>query len=176
MAKTVDHPSDPRPSKAAIMGHPIHPMLIPFPIALLALVPVSDIIFLAEGDVFWARTSYYMLWAGLVTAGLAAIAGLIDFVGIKRARTRRAGWLHVGANVAVIGLTVVNVSIRAGDLAGAIAPSGLILSLIGLLLLIVSGWYGGELSYRHQIGVVAPERPAAHHPEAAAPSRSAGGR
>ena len=167
---------DPRPSKAAILGHPIHPMLIPFPIALLSLVPVSDIIYLAGGDVFWARTSFYLLWAGLVAGGIAAIAGLVDFVAIKRARRHRHGWLHLGANVALIGVALVNGLLRIPDQAAAIAPSGVILSVIGLLLLIVSGWYGGELSYRHQIGVVGETAPERRRPEPARPARSTHGR
>jgi uncharacterized membrane protein len=147
---------DPRPSVAAIKGHPIHPMLIPFPIALLALVPVTDIVYATTGGVFWAQASYYMLWAGLVAGGIAAIAGLIDFLGIREARQHRHGWFHLGANGSAIGLAVVNVLLRAGegDFIAAIVPSGLILSIITLLLLGVGGWYGGELAYRHKIGVM----------------------
>ena len=64
---------EPAPSKAAIGGHPIHPMLIPFPLALLTLLAVTDIVYATTHIPFWAWVSYYMLWAGLISAGLAAI-------------------------------------------------------------------------------------------------------
>jgi len=121
---------EPRPSKAAINGHPIHPMLIPFPIALLSLVPVTDVAYAASGDVFWARASQYMLWAGLATAALAAVVGLVDFVGIRRVRAHRQGWAHMGAMLGVMALAAVNALLRMDDPAGAIVPSGLILSVV----------------------------------------------
>lgn len=155
MAQPIQHP--PSPSKAAIRGHPIHPMLVPFPIALLALVPVTDILYIATGSYFWARCSYYLLWAGIVTAAVAAFAGLTDFWSIDRVRKHRAAWLHLGANVALSGLALVNVLLRTNDVTANIVPSGLILSLVGLMLLAVGGWYGGELAYRHKIGVIADE-------------------
>jgi uncharacterized membrane protein len=170
MAEQVNQ--EPCPSKAAIAGHPIHPMLIPFPIALLALVPITDIAFAAAGDPFWARASQYMLWAGLATGALAALVGMIDFVGIKRAREHRQGWAHVGANVAVMALAAVNAIIRIGDAAAAIVPSGLILSIVTMALLAVGGWYGGELAYRYKIGVVSHRAEAKPEPS---PSAAAGG-
>jgi uncharacterized membrane protein len=144
---------EPIPSKASIGGHPIHPMLIPFPVALLALVPLTDIVFAAGQGTFWAVASYYLIWAGVLTGGLAAAVGLIDFVGIRRVRQRRAGWIHLGSNVMVLGLAVVNGLIRIDDVAAPIAPAGIMLSVITATLLIVSGWYGGELAYRHNIGI-----------------------
>jgi|SRR5690606_263843 len=144
---------EPAPSKAAILGHPIHPMLIPFPIALLSLVPVTDIVYAATASTFWASVSYYLLWAGLVSAGLAAVFGLIDFIGVPRVRSVRAGWAHMLLNVAIVALAVVNLLLRVGDTTEQVLPSGLILSLVAFGLLLVSGWYGGELVYRHKVGL-----------------------
>ena len=145
---------EPAPSKAAIAGHPIHPMLIPFPIALLSLVPVTDIVFAVTESTFWSSVSYYLLWAGLISAGLAAIVGLVDFIGVPRVRSVRAGWAHLLLNVAIVALSVVNLLLRWGDTIGQIEPSGIILSLVATGLLLVSGWYGGELTYRHKVGVI----------------------
>lgn len=149
---------EPRPSKAAIAGHPIHPMLIPFPVALLFLVAATDIAYATGAGLFWAKVSYYMLWGGIISAGIAAVAGLVDFLSIKRARAHRQGWLHVLANSAVVALAVANLLLRLDDYATAVVPSGLILSVVGAGLLVIGGWYGGELSYRLKIGVVGPER------------------
>jgi uncharacterized membrane protein len=144
---------EPAPSKAAIAGHPIHPMLIPFPLALLTLVPVSDIIYITTESVFWASASYYLLWGGIITAGLAAIFGLVDFIAVPRVRSVRAGWAHMLLNLAIVGLSIVNLLLRWADRIDIIVPSGLILSIIAAGLLLVSGWYGGELVYRYKVGV-----------------------
>jgi uncharacterized membrane protein len=146
----------PAPSKAAIAGHPIHPMLIPFPIALLSLVPVTDIVYASTDSTFWSSVSYYLLWGGLVSAGLAAIFGLIDFIGVPRARSVRAGWAHMMLNVAIVLLSVVNLFLRWDNTTDLVLPSGLIVSLVAAGLLMASGWYGGELSYRYKVGVIGP--------------------
>lgn len=160
-----DHDA-PRPSKAAIAGHPIHPMLIPFPVALLFLVAATDVAFAAGAGVFWAQVSYYMLWGGIISGALAAVFGLVDFVSIKRARSHRQGWLHVLAMVSVIALAVVNLLLRLDDVAAAVVPSGLILSVVGAGILVLGAWYGGELSYRHKIGVVGRGEDRARRPTA----------
>ena len=145
----------PAPSKASIAGHPIHPMLIPFPVAFLCMVPVTDVVYAVTGETFWTSVSYYLLWAGLVGAGVAGLVGLVDFLSIERARTLRAGWTHVLLNLVIIALGTANLIMRWGDTLEQVLPSGLILSIVGALLLVVSGWYGGELAYRHKIGVIA---------------------
>jgi uncharacterized membrane protein len=142
------------PSRAAIAGHPIHPMLVPFPVAMLALAPVADVVWALGGGVFWAQAAWWLLLGGLVTSAVAALAGAVDFATIKQARQHREGWYHLAANVGVIGLTVVNLLVRAGDREGAILPGGIILSLVTFGLLCMSGWYGGELAYRYEVGVV----------------------
>jgi uncharacterized membrane protein len=144
---------EPAPSKAAIAGHPIHPMLIPFPLALLCLVPVTDIVYATTESLFWASVSYYLLWAGLISGALAGVFGLVDFIGVPRVRSVRAGWAHMLLNVAIIGLSVVNLLLRRGDTIEDILPSGLILSVVATGLLLVSGWFGGELIYRHKVGL-----------------------
>jgi uncharacterized membrane protein len=146
----------PAPSKAAIAGHPIHPMLIPFPVALLSLLPVTDIVYAVTESMFWASVSYYLLWGGLISAGLAAIFGLIDFIGVPRARSVRAGWAHMMLNVAIVLLSVVNLFLRWDNTTDLVLPSGLIVSLVAAGLLMASGWYGGELSYRYKVGVIGP--------------------
>lgn len=145
---------EPAPSKAAIAGHPIHVMLIPFPVALLTLLPVSDILYATTGSLFWAWASYYLLWGGILSAGLAAIFGLIDFIGVPRVRSVLSGWAHMLLNVGITGLSIVNLVLRRGGMVeDAILPIGLVLSLIGASMLLVSAWFGGELIYRHRVGI-----------------------
>jgi uncharacterized membrane protein len=75
------------PSTAAIAGHPIHPMLIPFPFTLLFAALASDIGYWLTADAFWARASLWLVGAGIVTALLAAVFGAIDFFTLPRVRS-----------------------------------------------------------------------------------------
>lgn len=140
-------------STAHLMGHPIHPMLVPFPLALLIAGAGSDVAFLLDGDDFWARASLWLIASGVVTGAIAAIVGLIDFVTIERVRRLVSGWVHFLGNAAVLVIALVNWVLRIDDPAGFIEPWGLVASVTTVVLLGVTGWTGGELSYRHRIGV-----------------------
>ena len=140
-------------STAKIAGHPIHPMLIPFPIAFLIATLVSDIVFWRGAVAFWAVASVYLLGAALVMAALAAGAGLTDFLGDSRIRSLPHAWQHMIGNVIVVVLSLVNFLMRLGDPSAAVVPLGLGLSLLVVLLLIFTGWRGGDLVYRHKVGV-----------------------
>ncbi|BAZ46834.1 hypothetical protein NIES4102_38740 [Chondrocystis sp. NIES-4102] len=144
-------------STVAILGHPIHPILVIFPVAFLSGAAGSDVGFFLTQDPFWARASVWLLGAGGLTGILAALVGIVDFIRIGKARERRAGWLHTIINILALVLTIVNYISRSGDPVGAIVPIGLAISLVTATLLSVGGWYGGELSFRHKIGVVGTE-------------------
>ncbi len=141
-------------SRAAIAGHPIHPMLVPFPIAFLVATFASDLNFWCTGDAFWARASLWLAGAGLVTGLAAAVTDPIDFLSIQRAREGTAGWIHFLGNAVVLLLTLWNVLHRLGDPASGVLPLGVILSGIVALILFVTGWMGGELAYRTKIGQI----------------------
>lgn len=140
-------------STAKIAGHPIHPMLIPFPIAFLVGTLVSDIVFWQTGDAFWASASVYMLGAAIVMALLAALAGLADFFGDARIRALRSAWQHMIGNVIAVLLSVFNLLIRLGDPQEAVVPIGLLISAVVALLLLFTGWRGGDLVFRGGVGV-----------------------
>lgn len=141
-------------STVQIFGHPIHPIIVIFPVAFLSAVAGTDLAYWLVGGEFWAEASFWLIGAGLVSAIAAAITGMADFIRIPRARQRRAGWAHMGLNVGVLGLTMVNFGLRFGRMESAIVPLGLILSLVVSGLLLASGWYGGELMFRHKVGIV----------------------
>lgn len=138
-------------SRAAIAGHPLHPMLIPFPIAFLVGAFASDLNFWSTGDAFWARASLWLTAAGLFTGLVAAFVGLVDFLSIPDAR-QRAGWIHFLGNGIVLLLTLWSLLHRLGDPAGAVLPLGLALSTAVTIVLLLTGWMGGELAYRYKIG------------------------
>jgi uncharacterized membrane protein len=141
-------------STVAIAGHPIHPVIVTLPIAFLVAVPVCDIVYFWTKDVFWARGSFWLLVAGVVMGLLAAATGLMDFFGIERVRKRTAGWAHMIINIVVLVLSAVNLALRWGNLTRPVIPTGVVISVIVALLLGLSGWYGGELVYRHKIAVI----------------------
>lgn len=141
-------------STASILGHPIHPMIVPLPITFLAAAFVTDLAWWGTGDDFWARVSLWMIGAGVVTGLLAGVVGAIDFATIAHARKGSSGWIHALGNVAALVLAGINWLLRLGDMTDAIVPWGLVLSALVALLLVVTGWYGGELAYRHRIGVI----------------------
>ena len=143
-----DHPR----STAKIGGHPIHPMLIPFPIVCFIGALVTDIVFLNNHDAGWATASRYLLGVGIVMAALAAVAGLTDFMGDDRIRRAGDAVKHMLANVTAVVLEIVNFFVRLNN-DSAISGIGIILSAVVVVILIYSGWKGGDLVYRHGIGV-----------------------
>jgi uncharacterized membrane protein len=141
------------PSKAAIGGHPLHPMIVPFPIAFLVGALCSDLAYWGTGDPFWARASIWLVGAGLVTGAAAGALGLIDFTSRPRIRELGEAWGHAIGNVVALLITAINLGHRIGAPDAAILPWGLVLSAIVVGVLLVTGWLGGELAYRHRIGV-----------------------
>lgn len=141
-------------STASVNSHPIHPMLVPFPIAFLVGTLATDLTFWGTGDGFWATASMWLVGAGLVMGALAAVFGLTDFLTIERARTGHAGWVHFLGNAVALVLALVSLLLRIGDPAAAVLPGGLVLSFIIVAILLVTGWLGGELAYRYKIGVI----------------------
>jgi uncharacterized membrane protein len=141
-------------SKAAIAGHPIHPMLVPLPIGFLVAALISDIAYLNTHTAFWAEASRWLLIAGFVSGLLAAIFGLIDFLSISYVRSRTAAWVHFLGNLLMLIITLANFLMRSSGAGATVTSTGMILSLIQVLILVVTGWLGGELSYRYRIGVL----------------------
>jgi uncharacterized membrane protein len=142
------------PSTVAIAGYPLHPAIVTMPIGLLVGAFISDAVYWLAGDPFWARASFWLIVGGLISGIVAAITGMMDFLRIGRVRKHSAGWAHMVSNVAALALTIINLVLRWGNVTGAVLPTGLILSLIVASLLGISGWYGGELVYRHKIAVI----------------------
>ena len=144
-------------SKASIGGHPIHPMLIPFPIGLLVFSLVADVIYLWRGNPVWeSYIAFYTLLGGIIGAATAAIFGLIDWATLTdRAAVKIANW-H--ARVNVIGLVIFIISFYLRTTSGSKLIVNLpmlpfILSLIGVVGLAIAGYLGGELVFRHGVAV-----------------------
>jgi uncharacterized membrane protein len=140
-------------STASIAGHPIHPMLIPFPIAFFVSTLVCDLIFWRTGTPGWVTATLWLLGAGLIMAALAAVVGLIDVLGEPRIRALNDAWYHAGGNVLVVLIEAFNWYLRYASGETAVVPTGLILSLIVVCILLFTGWKGWEMVYHHRVGI-----------------------
>jgi uncharacterized membrane protein len=142
------------PSSVAILGHPLHPFIVTFPVAFLTTVLLTDIIFLVTASSFWATASFWLIIGGILTGILAGVTGMLDFFKIHRVREHKAGWIHMTGNIMVLVLSGINLFLRWNNIADGITPWGFIVSLVVAGLLGITGWYGGELVYRHKIAVI----------------------
>ena len=127
-------------------------MLIPFPIVCFIGTLITDIAYTRNPDPGWATASHWLLGVGLVMAALAAIAGLTDYLGDERIRRLSDALKHMLANVTAVVLEVVNLVLRLKN-DDFIASTGVWISVVVVLILLYSGWKGGDLVYRHGIGV-----------------------
>jgi uncharacterized membrane protein len=141
-------------STAQIAGHPIHPMLIPFPIAFFVSTLVCDLVFWQTGNAGWVTATLWLLGAGLIMPTFAALAELTDVLGDPQIRGLNDAWLHAGGNVTVVLIELYNWYSRYEHGTEAVLPTGLILSLIVVLILLFTGWKGWEMVYRHRVGVL----------------------
>jgi len=137
-------------STLRIGGHPVHPMLIPFPIVCFVLTFVFDILYV-KGRTDFSHVTNWLLAIGLLFAALAAVAGLVDFFGDKRIQGADA-IKHMLANVLAVVLELANLLLRYKN-PDFIASTGIYISGVVVLILLYSGWMGGELVFRHGIGV-----------------------
>ena len=137
-----------------LLGHPVHPMLIVFPLGLLATAVIFDILYVATGNTDLATFSYYGMIAGVVGGLLAAVFGLLDWTKIpKETRARRVGAIHGTGNVIVMLLFVLSLASRWGDPAYLPSVLPMVLGLIGALIASFTAWLGGELVYRLRVAV-----------------------
>jgi uncharacterized membrane protein len=140
-------------SRAKLFGHPIHQMLIVFPLGLLATALVFDVVQLVSGNGFWSELSYWMIAAGVISGLLAAPFGLVDWLAIPwRTRAKRIGAVHGAGNVVVIALYGLSWLMRTGNPAVPEIPA-LAMSFLGGGLALITGWLGGELVDRLAVGV-----------------------
>jgi uncharacterized membrane protein len=154
----TEHRRAKRPASilAGPYGHPFHAMVIPVPIGAWVASLLFDVAsFVAPDPSAFVRTSYWLIALGIVGALLAAGFGLMDLVRIPRGtKAFKVGVLHMALNVTVVALYVVGLALRHGRLDDApVTAAPLAISAVAIALLGVSGWLGGELSYRYGVRV-----------------------
>jgi uncharacterized membrane protein len=140
-------------SRAKLLGHPIHQMLIVFPLGLLAMAVVFDLIAIGVNEGYWSEIAFWMIGAGVVTGLLAAPFGAIDWAAIPAGtRAKRIGAVHGAGNVVVVLLFAGSWLMRR-DVPQAPEALALTLSFAGGILALFTGWLGGELVDRLAVGV-----------------------
>lgn len=140
-------------AQATCLGHPIHPMLVVFPLGLFPVAVIFDVIYWFTKNPTWAQISYWIIAAGIIGALLAAVFGLADWLKIPDGtRAKTIGLVHGGTNVIVAGLFIVSWLLRRPN---PTAPDllDIALGVVGVLLALFAGWLGGELVYRLNMGV-----------------------
>ncbi|HEY3296529.1 MAG TPA: DUF2231 domain-containing protein [bacterium] len=138
-------------SPASIAKHPLHPMLIAFPIGLWVFSFVSDIVFLASGNDAWSLVAYYTMGGGIIGALVAAMPGFIDYLSLSQPRVKNLATWHMVINLTIVVIFIIDFSLRMRNPLTHGLP--FILSILGVLLLGLSGWLGGELVYVHGVAV-----------------------
>lgn len=147
-------------SPASIGGHPIHPMIIPFPIALWVFSLIADVVYLWRGNPVWKDyIAFYTLLAGILGAAVAAVPGLIDWLSLKQPKVVNIANWHAGLNV--IALLIFAASCYLRTTSGARIVSGsytipIALSVLGVILISISGYLGGEMVFKHGVAVNQP--------------------
>jgi uncharacterized membrane protein len=140
-------------SRVKLAGHPVHQMLIVFPLGLLATAVVFDVIYLVTDNTLWTQAAFYMIGAGVITGLVAAVPGVVDWLAIPRGtRAKRIGLIHGVGNVIVVTLFALSWYLRRDQ--PAAPPTGAVVAgLLGAGLSLLTAWLGGELVNRLGVGV-----------------------
>ena len=144
---------------ASIKHHPIHPILVTFPIALWIFSLAADVIRFANlgpPDV-WREVAFYSMAAGIVGALLAALPGLIDLFSIADPHLKRIGIIHMVMNLIIVAIFVINWGLR---FTRPNSTGPFLLSIVGVVLLFIAGWLGADLVHEHGVSVEEPPKPA----------------
>jgi len=132
-------------SPASIKNHPVHPMLVAFPIGLWVFALVCDVVRAVGGTAAWQTVATFCVAGGIVGALLAAVPGLVDYFSIDEAEMKRIANMHLAVNLGAVVIFAINLWLRFRLPVESNVPLGL--SVIGVLAIGFSGWLGGEMVY-----------------------------
>lgn len=144
-------------SKIALAGHPIHAMLVTFPIALVVGTLGADLFWWLTADPFFARVGLWTSGWGFGMGVLAAVAGTAELLAGRGIRRRPESWTHAVVAMMLLATIGANWGLRLYDPEDAVLPWGALLSLGGFVFVGLAGWQGGKLVFEHQIGVMIGE-------------------
>jgi uncharacterized membrane protein len=148
-------------SRLQLAGHPIHAMIVGFPMGLYSVALVTDGLYLLLGDAFWFQTTFWMVAFGLVSHLGAAVSGVPDYLALRRdpaeAASRRPALAHLVLGLGLLVVQLLNLALRnLGNVPDGSVALPVLTNLVAVSLTGLQGWYGGELVYRHHIGIERP--------------------
>ncbi|SFV28210.1 Uncharacterized membrane protein [Devosia crocina] len=144
-------------SAIAVAGHPIHAMMVHFPIAFVIATLGLDIFYWWTADPFWVEVSVWSAGAAFVFGVLAAIAGTLELLAVPGIRVRVASWNHAVAAMVLLAIAAANAGLRI-NFPEQVLPNGLMLSFLCSLATAFAGWHGGKLVLDHGIGLMISSR------------------
>lgn len=128
--------------------HPVHLLFVPLPIICFIGTLITDVAYWQTADMMWADFSAWLVSVGVLAAALAGIAGIVDFIRNRVVRHYRATWVHFIGNAFAFVLAVLNAFIHTRDAWTSVVPTGLILSALVVLIVLITGWLGWWLVNR----------------------------
>lgn len=140
-------------SAIAVAGHPIHAMLVHFPIALVICTLGVDGIYWLTGDVFWLRVGIWSAGVAFAFGVLASVVGTAELLAVPGIRVRVASWNHAIAAMTLVAVVGANWGLRL-NFPETVLPHGLLLSLLAAVLTALAGWHGGKLVFDHGVGLI----------------------
>lgn len=147
----------PTESAVAVVGHPIHAMLVHFPIALVIATLGADLLFWYTADPFWVRAGLWAAGFAFLSGVAASVVGTAELLLVKGIRIRVASWTHAVAAMTLVAIAGANWGLRIVD-PDAVLPHGLGLSVLAAIFTGLAGWHGGKLVFDHGIGIMVSPR------------------
>ena len=144
-------------SVVALVGHPIHVMMVHFPVAFVVATLGVDVFYWWSADPFWLRvgiwSSGFAFWTGVA----ASVVGTAELLLVRGIRLMEASWSHAVAAMTLVAIAAANWGLRLVD-AGAVLPHGLALSGLASVMVGFAGWHGGKLVFDHGVGILVSQK------------------
>jgi uncharacterized membrane protein len=165
MAKPAEHDPEPRSavlmevlrldvgSAVALVGHPIHVMMVHFPVAFVVATLGIDVLYWWSGDVFWVRAGLWSAGMAFWSGVAASLVGTGELLLVRGIRLLEASWSHAVAAMTLVAMAGANWGLRLIDPASTL-PHGLALSAISSVMVGFAGWHGGKLVFDHGVGIL----------------------
>ena len=144
-------------SAVALVGHPLHVMMVHFPIAFVIATLGADVFYWWSADVFWVRVGLWSAGIAFWTGVAASVVGIAEVLLVPGIRVREASWSHAVAAMTLVAIAGANWGLRLID-PGEILTHGLALSGLASLMTGFAGWHGGKLVFDHGVGVLVSEK------------------
>ena len=140
-------------SKVALVGHPLHVMMVHFPVAFVMATLGIDVLYWWSGDEFWVRAGVWSAGFAFWSALGASIVGTAELVLVRGIRLLEASWSHAVAAMTLLAVSGANWELRVIDPA-SVLPHGLALSGLAAVIAGFAGWHGGKLVFDHGVGIL----------------------